>query len=284
MGEMRRKMEEELKLRGYSEKTLRSYLGWMERFVRHQRKPAEEMGAAEARAFLCYLQDERKLASSSLNLAGCALRFFYRRVLDCEWEIGKIPLQKRPKKLPVVLTEMEVSKLFAATANLKHRAILMILYGAGLRLQEAISLEVKDIDSGAMSIRVRRGKGGKERFVMLSLRLLETLRLYFRQFRPQRWLFYGSTKQAPLDPRSVQRMVEKSRRKAGLTKRVTSHALRHSFATHLLERGTNLRYIQELLGHSSLRSTLIYTHVSRRTLTRVTSPLEWLPEGGDGSF
>jgi site-specific recombinase XerD len=275
MGETRRKLEEELKLRGYSERTVAAYTLWGRSYVAFHRKPAEKMGAAEVRAFLLHLS-ERKLSSSTVNQAGCALRFLYRQVLGRPCEVAKIPLQKRRRKLPVVLTEHEVAKLLAATENVKHQAILMAMYSAGLRLKEVLGLQVKDIESSAMHIRVRQAKGGKERYVMLSLRLLETLRHYFREYRPKQWLFFGATKDEPMHPRTVQRAVDKAAKAAGIARRVTSHALRHSFATHLLEHGTNLRYIQELLGHGSVRTTTIYTHVTRRGLSKIVSPLDWL--------
>jgi site-specific recombinase XerD len=152
----------------------------------------------------------------------------------------------------------------------------MTLYSGGLRLQEAIQLRPTDIDSAGMRIRIRAGKGGKERFVMLSSALLDALRDYFREYRPEEWLFYGHTKAEPIHPRSVQRLIKQAASAAGIRSRVTPHMLRHSFATHLLDRGTNLRYIQELLGHRNIGTTMIYTHVSRRMLTEVVSPLDWL--------
>jgi site-specific recombinase XerD len=152
----------------------------------------------------------------------------------------------------------------------------MTLYSGGLRLQEALQLRTADIDTAGMRIRIRSGKGGKERYVMLASALLKTLHDYFKGYRPEKWLFYGVSKEEPLHARSVQRMIEKAAGNAGLRKRVTPHVLRHSFATHLLDHGTNLRYIQELLGHSSIKTTMIYLHVSRRTLTNVVSPLDRL--------
>jgi site-specific recombinase XerD len=279
MGEMRRRMEKELKLRGYSPKTNTIYLQAVHHFVAFHRRPAEQMGAAEARTYLLHLIEERKLSWSSVNQAVCALRFFYGKVLHREFDVEELPFQKRRKKLPQALSEGEVAALLAAEPNLKHQAILMTLYSGGLRLQEAIQLRPLDIDSAGMKIRIRAGKGGKERYVMLSSTLLKTLRIYFKQYRPEQWLFFGQTKEHQIHPRTVQRVIERAADAAGIRKRVTAHILRHSFATHLLDRGTNLRYIQELLGHSSIKTTMIYTHVSRRTLTAVVSPLDWLDAG-----
>ena len=209
MGEMRNRMENELKLRGYSPATVKAYLRVVHDFVRHQRRPAEEMGSAEARAYLLHLMEEKHLAWPTINQAVCALRFFYGQVLRRPFEVEMIPYQKRKRRLPFALSEREVAALLAVESNLKHRAILMTLYSGGLRLREAIQLQPKDIESDAMRIRIRAGKGGKERYVMLAATLLETLRRYFKQYRPEQWLFYGQTKQEPIDARTVQRIIVK---------------------------------------------------------------------------
>jgi integrase/recombinase XerD len=276
MGEMRRRMEKEMKLRGLSPRTCKTYLRVVHNYVRYHRRPPETMGVEEARAYVLYLIEEKKLSRSSIIQAVCALRFFYQKVLRETFDLDFLPLQKRRRTLPNPLTEKEVAALLEAEPNLKHRAILMTLYSGGLRLQEALQLRPVDIDSAAMRIRIRSGKGGKERYVMLSFTLLDTLRVYFKQYRPELWLFFGQTKVEPLNSRSVQNMIRKAATAAGIRKKVTAHILRHSFATHLLDRGTNLRYIQDLLGHKSIRTTMRYTHVSRRTLTGVVSPLDWL--------
>lgn len=276
MGEMRRRMEKELKLRGLSPRTCKTYLRVVHNYVRYHRRPPEAMGVEEARAYVLHLIEEKNLSRSSIIQAVCALRFFYQKVLRQTFDLDFLPLQKRRRTLPNPLTEREVAALLEAEPNLKHRAILMTLYSGGLRLQEALQLRPVDIDSAAMRIRIRSGKGGKERYVMLSFTLLDTLRIYFKQYRPELWLFFGQTKVEPLNSRSVQNMIRKAAIAAGIRKKVTAHILRHSFATHLLDRGTNLRYIQDLLGHKSIRTTMRYTHVSRRTLTGVVSPLDWL--------
>jgi integrase/recombinase XerD len=276
MGEMRDLMEQEMKLRGLSPRTQQTYLRAVHNFVKHHRRPAERMGAPEARAYVLHLLEEKKLGTSSIVQNVCALRFFYCKVLRVPFDLEKIPFPKRKRLLPYVLTEKEVAALLDAEANLKHKAILMTLYSGGLRLQEALRLRTTDIDTAGMRIRIRAGKGGKERYVMLASTLLITLRDYYKRYRPEKWLFYGQTKSEPINPRTIQRVIEKAASAAGLLKRVTAHVLRHSFATHLLDHGTNLRYIQELLGHSSIKTTMIYLHVSRRTLTEVVSPLDWL--------
>lgn len=284
MGQMRTRMENEMKLRGLSPRTKAAYLQVLQGFVRFHKRPAEQMGAEEARAYLLHLINERKLSRSTTNQAACALRFFYKKVIRRPINLDEIPLQKKEKKLPSTLSEKEILSLFKAVENLKYRTIIMTIYSAGLRLQEAIQLEPVDIDSAEMRIRIKAGKGNKERYVMLSSTLLGALREYYRRYRPGKWLFFGKRKLEPIHPRNVQRAIERAAVKAGIQKRVTPHLLRHSFATHLLDRGTNLRYIQELLGHSSITTTMIYTHVSRRKLTEVVSPLDWLglppPEQG----
>ena len=277
MTEMRRRMEQELNLRGLSENTKRVYLAAVRSYAAFHHQPPDQMGAEEVRSYLVYLAETKKLSGSAINQALCGIRFFYIYVLRRPCDVEPVRFSKRRRKLPVVLTESEVVQLLAAAPTDRDRAILMTLYAAGLRLSEALSLQVGDSDSKAMRIFVRAGKGGKERYVMLSQRLLEELRHYFREARPKLWLFYGAHRDEPIHPRTVQRIVKTAVQKAGLTKPVTAHTLRHSFATHLLERGTSLRYIQELLGHESYKTTLIYTHVSPASLGRVVSPLDRLP-------
>jgi integrase/recombinase XerD len=276
MTEMRRRMEEELKLRGCSPRTREAYIAWVRRFAAHYRRPPEQMGAEEVRAYLVELLENHKLSRSSLNQALCALKFFYTQVLHRPCEVKNLHFAKRQRKLPLVLSEPEVKRLLEAPEDLREQAILMTLYSAGLRLSELLSLQVKDIDSAKMQIRVRQGKGGKDRNVVLSGILLEVLRRYFRRYKPESWLFYGRTPQRPLDERVVQRMVRRLSQKAGLRHGISVHTLRHSFATHLLERGTELPFIQELLGHRSIRTTLLYTRVTPRALKQVTSPLDRL--------
>jgi integrase/recombinase XerD len=273
---MRRRMEEELKLRGYTENTIKAYIAAVRSYAAFHHRPPEQMGAEEARSYLLYMAETKKLSGSTINQTSCGIRFFYLHVLHRPCEIESIGYSKRRRKLPVVLTESEVGQLLAATRTIRDRAILMTLYSAGLRLREAQLLQVGDIDSKAMRIFVRAGKGGKERYVMLSQRLIEELRNYFRQARPKQWLFYGADRDQPIHPRTVQRIFKMAVEQAGLTKPVSVHTLRHSFATHLLEHGTSLRYIQELLGHESYKTTLIYTHVSPAALGRVVSPLDRL--------
>lgn len=277
MSVLRRRMEEELRLRGMSEKTVVTYVGTVRRFAEHFSRSPDRLGREEVRRYLLYLAEERKLAPSSVNQALSALRFFYMDVLDREFAVARLPRQKRKDSLPVVLTEAEVARLLGAPMSLKLRSILMTLYSAALRLGEATRLQPTDIDSASMSIRVRNGKGGRDRTVMLSGKLLLVLREYWRVYRPRRWLFYGKTKERPIDPRTVQRRITVAAQSVGLRKRVTPHTLRHSCATHLMEQGASLRHIQELLGHKSVRTTQRYTRVSPARVAAVLSPLDRLP-------
>jgi site-specific recombinase XerD len=270
-------MEEELRLRGFSDKTVVAYLGTVRRFAEHFTASPDTLGQQEVRAYLLELIERRGCAWSTANQALCALKFFYRHVLERPLEVGRIPFHKRRRTLPVVLSEAEVARLLVAPMSLKLRAILMTLYSAALRLGEATRLQPRDIDSESMSIRIRLGKGGRDRNVMLSAKLLLVLREYWKVYRPGPWLFYGKSKDRPIDPRTVQKGLASAAKTAGLRKRVTPHTLRHSCATHLMEQGASLRHIQELLGHRSLKTTQLYTQVSPARVAAVLSPLDRLP-------
>lgn len=278
MTKLRCRMEEELRLKGYSRATIKAYLGAVRQFAEFHGCSPERLEAEDVRSYLLHLLDVKRLSRSTIIQKMCALQFLYTRVLQQPCDLSNVvfPKGRRKKPLPVVLSEGEVEQLLLAAVDLKDQAMLMTLYSAGLRVSELVQLRPDDIDSGTMKIRVREGKGGKDRYTILSKTLLETLRRYFRRYRPQQWLFYSSTPQIAMPTRAVQRMTATTALRAGLNKRVTPHLLRHSFATHLLERGTNLRYIQELLGHTSLKTTMIYTHVSPQALRQVLSPLDRL--------
>jgi len=277
MSALRRRMEEELRLRGMSEKTVMSYVGTVRRFAEHYGRSPDRLGREEVRAYLVYLTGERKLAPSSVNLALSALRFFYVDVLGRELAVARLPRPKRKQPLPVVLSEAEVTRLLGAPMSLKLRSILMTLYSAALRLGEATRLQPTDVDSESMSIHIHDAKGGRDRTVMLSGKLLLVLREYWKLYRPRHWLFYGKTKEKPIDPRTVQKRIAGVAQSVGLRKRVTPHTLRHSCATHLMEHGASLRHIQELLGHKSLRTTQRYTHISPARVAAMLSPLDRLP-------
>jgi site-specific recombinase XerD len=270
-------MIEDLKVRNRSSRTIQTYVAHVANFARHFGRSPELLGLEEIRQYQVYLVNERQVSWSYFNQAVCALRFLYRHTLGRDWVVAHIPFPRQPKKLPVVLSQAEVIRLFDAIRSLKLRAMLMTTYAAGLRLAEVTHLQVSDIDSQRMVIRVQQGKGQKDRYVMLSPTLLEVLRLYWRAEQPTTWLFPSKgSKQQPLNHSVAQRACHQAGLDAGLTKRATVRSLRHSFATHLLEAGTNIRIIQTLLGHSSVSTTQRYTYVSNKTVRATESPLELL--------
>jgi integrase/recombinase XerD len=285
MTPLRRRMIDDMTLRNFTPDTIHVYVNCVVRFALHFDCSPEHLGSEEVRAYLLHLIRERGLSMSYCNLTRCALRFFYRETLGRDDVPESIPPAKQPLTLPVVLSPDEVARFFAAITNLKHRAILMTAYAAGLRVSEVTRLRVEDIDSQRMVIHVR-GKGQKDRYVMLSPRLLEILRTYWKAVRPRNCLFPGADPNTPITPDSVWQVCGRACHKASLGKHVTVHTLRHSFATHLLEAGTDLRTIQVLLGHSSIRTTARYVHVATATLAKTQSPFDRLdlnPRGGQQS-
>jgi len=274
MTTLRQRMTDDLRLRNRSLRTINTYIACVAHFARHFGKSPELLGPEEIRQYQVYLVEQRHVSWSYFNQAVCALRFLYRHTLDRDWAVAHIPFPRQPRKLPVVLSQDEVIRLFDAVRSLKQRAILMTAYAAGLRLAEVTHLQVSDIDSQRMVIRVRQGKGQKDRYVMLSPTLLAVLRLYWRAERPSSWLFPSKKKQEqPINHSVVQRACHQA---AGLSKPVTVRMLRHCFATHLVETGTDIRIIQSLLGHSHISTTQIYTHVSAKTVRATESPLDLL--------
>lgn len=277
MGKLRDQMQADLELRGLSPKTQKIYLGQVSNFALYFNKSPEQLGESEVKRYLLYILRERGASFSSVNQCYSALRFLYQRTLNRKWVVEKIPYPKSQKKLPVVLDRTEVEALFSATRNLKHRAILMVTYSSGLRVSETAHLKVSDIDSKRMMVRIRQGKGSKDRYSILSHVALEVLRQYWREYRPSEWLFPGEWPDKPISERSIQKAFDKAKKLAGITKPATVHTLRHSFATHLLEAGTDLHHIQLLLGHRSPKTTTIYMHVSRKDLGRIVNPLDLMP-------
>jgi len=266
-------VQEEIRLRGYSRHTGKSYCHHLLRCRRHvQREPAE-VGEIEIRQYLLHLIEEG-VSRSYLNQAISAIKFLYNRVLRTPLEVDGLPRPRRERVLPVVLGRGEVLSIFAAIDNPKHRALLMVAYSSGLRVSEVARLKVEDIDIERMMVRVHRAKGRKDRYTPLSRVALETLEAYQQGCRPQHWLFPGAREGRHLTTRSIQKVMERARKNAGLRKKVTMHTLRHSYATHLLEDGTDLRYVQELLGHRRPETTMIYTHVTRKDIRRIRSPLD----------
>jgi site-specific recombinase XerD len=269
---------EDMRVRNLSPNTQRLYIDRVAKFARHFGKSPELLGPEEVRTYQVYLIHQKYASSSMLQQTVCALRFLYRNTLGKEWALPYIPAPKREKKLPVVLSPEEVSRFFENLPNLKHRALIMTAYATGMRVSEVVSLRAADIDSDRMMIRVEQGKGRKDRYVMLSPNLLELLRAYWKAARPADWLFPGQRPGTHLTTKRVHQVCVKASAAAGLTRRAHVRALRHCFATHLLDAGANIRVIQVLLGHRSLRTTAIYTHVSRQTICATCSPLDLNPK------
>jgi integrase/recombinase XerD len=276
MTPLRQQMIEALELRGMSPKTIRLYVDCVARFARHFGKSPEKLGPEEVRTYLLYLIHERKAAWSTYKQALSALRFLYRWVLKRGEVVQDIRAPRPERRLPVVLSFEEMHRFFAAILSFKHRTLLMLAYAAGLRVAEAAHLRVTDVDSQRMVIRVVQGKRKKDRYTVLSPLMLAMLRHYWWAARPTDYLFPGRGRSGVIRSTTVQRACIAARQRAGLGKEVTPHTLRHSFATHLLEAGTDLRVIQELLGHASSRTTAIYTHVSTKLIGQVKSPLDLL--------
>ena len=280
MTRLRRMMLEELQRRNYSDRTIRYYLQAVALFAKHFGKRPDQLGPDELRTYQAYLLRERKLAVASVVARVAALRFFYVRTLKRHEFREDLPYPKDHRRLPTVLSLEEVTRLIDAAGNLLQRALLMTLYGTGMRRTEVSLLKVSDIDSPRMMIRVERGKGGAGRDIPLSPALLENLREYWRWKKPCTYLFPSSErkrgKEQPISDKTVWYACKEAARHAGLTKRVSPHSLRHSFATHLLEGGTDLRTIQILLGHGDLETTAKYLHLSQRHLRAVANPLESL--------
>ncbi len=278
MGELRDRMEADLRLRGYSANTRSTYLCCARAFVRYLGRAPAEVGEAEIRAYLMFLVAERRVRPATLGVHAGALRFLYRITLQRPELATHIPRPRVPERLPVILSVDEVAHVLGAVRAPKYRALFMTCYGAGLRISEALALQVADIDAARMQLHIRHTKGGGERSVPVSPRLLTVLRTYWQTTRPRRpYLFPGRNPDQPLTRASAGRALHQVVRASGLTKRITPHTFRHCFATHLLEAGADLRTIQHLLGHRSIRATVRYTFVSRTLLARVSSPLDRLP-------
>jgi integrase/recombinase XerD len=272
---LRRRMIEDMTVRNLSPATQRSYIHAVCKFSRFFGRSPDRLGLEDVRAFQVHLVSSG-ISWPGLNQTVCALRFFYGVTLGHGETPERIPYAREPRKLPVVLSADEVVRFLEAVPSLKTRAALTTAYAAGLRASEAVGLKVGDIDSGRMVIRVEHGKGGKDRYVMLSAQLLGILRTYWRLARPEHWLFPGRDGSKPTDVQVLHGACRSACAAAGLAKRVTVHTLRHSFATHLLESGTDIRIIQVLLGHANLSSTARYTQVSSGLIRRTESPLDRL--------
>ena len=255
-------LRREMKLRNYSHKTLTAYRSCLRGVIsffspRHPR----ELTGSDVRRYLLHLIEEEGFAPGTINQVFNAIRFLYVELYKTPLVIDGIPRPLKEEKLPTILSQDEVVHIFDVVTNLKHKTILMLIYSAGLRVGESVRLRISDVDSGRMLIHLRGAKGRKDRYTLLSASALEQLRMYYREYRPKEYLFEGGNGRKHISERSVQNVFERAVKKAGIRKPVGIHSLRHSFATHLLEAGTDLRFIQEILGHNRSQTTEIYTHV-----------------------
>jgi integrase/recombinase XerD len=275
MSPLRRRMIEDMTVRNLSPATQRSYIHAVAKFSRHFGRSPDRLGLEDVHAFQVHLVSTG-ISWASLNQTVCALRFFYGVTLRQDTLPERIPYAREPRKLPVVLSTDEVVRFLEAVSSLKSRVALTTAYAAGLRVSEAIGVKVENVDSRRMVIRIEHGKGGKDRYVMLSGQLLAILRTYWRLARPKHWLFPGRSEDKPLEPNVLHAACRSAAAAAGLDKRVSVHILRHSFATHLLENGTDIRIIQVLLGHENLSTTARYTRVSTHMIAATQSPLDRL--------
>ena len=278
MTELRKRMDNDLLVRGMAERTRETYLAAVARLARHYRRAPDQLSPAEVQAYLVPMRRDEQLAWRTCRIAVHAFRFLYHTTLGRPAASVTIPGSKRRQTLPEILSPAEVRRLLERTPTRKQRAVLATTYGAGLRVGEVVRLQLHHLDAARMSLRMEQGKGGKDRDTLLSPRLLEELRAYWRQYRPAVWLFPARDGQRPMDPSTAQQFYDAAKCQGGITRRGGIHALRHAFATPRLEAGTDLPTIQRLLGHGDLRTTMRYLHLARRTVLKTTSPLDWLDQ------
>jgi site-specific recombinase XerD len=276
-------LRRELLSRKYSYRTVKGYLYYNRDFLGFVKKQPSKVNDSDIKDYLLYLAEEKQAATSTLNQAINALKFYYGTMLKKKF-LYEIKRPRKDRKLPVVLSKEEVARILSSVDNIKHKAILMLVYSAGLRVGEVVRLKVEDIDSKRMLIHIKGSKGRKDRYTLLSENALKTLRKYWRQYKPQMWLFPSVNEKRYLTVRTIQKIFDNACKKASIRKPVTVHSLRHSFATHLLENGVNLRYIQELLGHSHSKTTEIYTLVTKQSLSGIKSPLDFIKIGEKGGL
>ena len=273
------KMIKDLELRGCSEDTIKNRVHIIQNFSRFYNKPPEELGEHEIINYLEYCIKNKKLCKGTVNWINSALKFFYVVTLERDWSDLRIPKLRYDKHLPSYLTKVEVKELLESITNLKHKAILTTVYSGGLRVSEVINLRISDIMSKEMKIRIRNGKRNKERYTLLSQKNLEILREYwhkygYKNYKPDDYLFISRQTKKPLKVRGIQCVMTAARKKANITRRATVHTLRHSFATHLMNDGVDLKNIQTLLGHSNIKTTSIYLHVMDYNILNIKSPLD----------
>ena len=278
MTQLRKMMLEELQRRNYSQTTVNTYLKVVEDFSRYFHRPPDELGKEQIRTYQVHLFQERKLGVRTVGLHTAALRFFFCKTLKRMYPVEEVPYPRAPRRLPIILTREEAIRLIDSASNLFHRAMLITMYSTGMRRAELCRLKVEDIDSTRMLIHIRQGKGGKDRDVPLSPKALETLREYWRWMKPKTYMFpgtiNGSRADKPITPKVLWEACREAAQRAGITKAVRPHLLRHSFATHLVEGGADLPTVQALLGHTDLKPTSIYLHLSERHIKAAGTPLD----------
>lgn len=271
----REQMQGDMVLRNLSEKTQVMYHAAARDLEKYFNKPPDQLNEGDVKSFLLSIVQVRKLSQSTLKINYSALRFLYETTLGKGWVIDRIPYPKTTRSIPRILSKGDIRKIFDVTATLKQKAMLMVTYSAGLRISETARLKITDIDSTRMLLRVDQGKGNKDRYTLLSQVALETLREYWKEYRPKNWLFPKDSSpedHVPID--TIRQAFKRAKSEASITKPASCHTLRHSFATHLLEAGTDLHTIQLLLGHTSIRTTTVYLHVSNKSLSKIVSPLD----------
>lgn len=279
MTPLRQRMLEDMQIRNFAPNTKESYLQQVSLYARHFRRSPEGLGPRNIRDYQIYLTNEKKLAPKSILIATAALRFLYTVTLKRPWDVAEVlPMPKAPQTLPVILSPEEVRQFLSCVPRRKARTVLTVCYAAGLRIAEAVALKPTDIDSQRMMIRVEQGKGQKDRYVMLSEQLLKILRQWYRFARPTVWMFPGVIPGSHITRGSINKACELALQRSGLTKPVSPHSLRHAFAVHLLEYGTDLRTIQLLMGHRSLSTTARYLRLAITKVCATRSPLDLLPQ------
>lgn len=267
MSELRTRMDNDMILRGMSTKTRRSYLGAVARLARFYHRSPDRITKAQIEAYLLHMLDKEKLSTSTCVIAVSAFKFLYRSTLKVSEADFDLPRPRQPQRLPDILSRQEVQRLLDAASNRKRRVLLMTTYAAGLRVSEVVRLKVSDIDSGRMTLKVEQGKGARDRFTLLTPRLLVELRAYWKEYRPAVFLFPSRKRDNPMDVATAQKMFYEAKWRAGITKRCGIQVLRHAFATHSLEAGRDLYAIQRLMGHRSIQTTTRYLRLSHRALT-----------------
>ncbi len=274
MKPVRQKFHNEMILRGLAPKTIESYTAAVKGLALYYNRSPEKISEEEIKLYVLFMIVEKKLTVSTCNIAVSAFKFFFQNVVGSGNLILNVPYQKKPKRLPVVLNQDELDRLFSVTINPKHQLLLKTAYSSGVRSCELVRLKLEDIDSHDMSLRINLGKGKKDRLTVLSKKLLEEFKIYYKMFRPQTWLFYSDNVNTHISKETASRVFTKAKKKAQIKKPGGIHTLRHSFATHMLENGIDLRRLQMMLGHSCISTTAIYLHLATDFIKNVSSPFD----------